>query len=188
MSIATALMTTEEMLALPESDGIHRELIRGELRERFMTVRNKVHSLILMKVGHLLMSWQDRTGDQRGKFLGGEVGAILQRDPDTTVGIDLAYFPTELVMQRSQETTLVDGPPLFAVEILSPSDTIEDISDKVEEYLAHGVQLIWIITPQFRSVTVHRPDAEPELFNARQTISAAPILPGFECPVAALFE
>jgi hypothetical protein len=37
-------------------------------------------------------------------------------------------------------------------------------------------------------VMVHRPDAEPELFNIRQELSGEPHLPGFRVPVARLFE
>ena len=39
MATITRLMTEEEFLALPEDDGVTRELIRGELRERPMTTR-----------------------------------------------------------------------------------------------------------------------------------------------------
>lgn len=188
MSTATAIMTTDELLSFPEDDGIHRELIRGELRERFMTVRNKVHSRLMANIVFQLKLWQRQSGNSSGVVLCGEAGAILAHDPDTTVGMDVAYVDRNAAFTTKGETTLIDGPPLFVVEILSPSDTIEGISEKVEEYLAHGVLLVWVITPQFRSVTVHRPNEEPELFNSRQTISAEPVLPGFECPVAALFE
>ncbi len=188
MATATALMTTEEMLSLPENDAFDRELIRGELRERPMTVRNKVHSRLLVNVAYQLKAWQRRVDDRAGIVLGGEVGAILARDPDSTVGIDVAYFDRNVVLSESGETTLVAGAPIFAIEIMSPSDRIEDIDEKLAEYLAHGVQLVWVISPKFRTVTVYRPGSEPELFNVRETISAAPELPGFECPVAELFE
>lgn len=188
MSTATAYMTTEEMLALPDSDSVDRELIRGELRERPMTVRNKEHSRLMANAVFQLKYWQLRNEDRKGTVLCGETGAILSRDPDTTVGIDVAYFDRQLVQRESDDSTLVDGAPVFAIEITSPSDRFEDLDEKVDEYLAHGVKLVWVINPRFRTVTVYRPDREPELFNIRQTISAEPELPGFTCAVAALFE
>jgi hypothetical protein len=45
--IASTPMTTEELLALPE-DGKNRWLINGELREDSMTIRNWVHSSVVM--------------------------------------------------------------------------------------------------------------------------------------------
>ena len=60
MATAATLMTTEELLAMPD-DGVERWLIRGELREKRppeggppMTVRNRYHSRVLMFVGHVL--------------------------------------------------------------------------------------------------------------------------------------
>lgn len=86
------------------------------------------------------------------------------------------------------ETTLVDGPPVLAVEILSPSDKQEEIDEKVAEYLAAGVALVWVVNARFRTVTVFRADAEPELFNVRQELSAEPHLPNFRVAVRDLFR
>jgi Uma2 family endonuclease len=89
---------------------------------------------------------------------------------------------------QSEETSLLDGPPLLAVEILSPSDRQEEIDEKVEEYLAAGVALVWVVNPRLRAVTVFRGDAEPEMFNVRQDLSAGPHLPGFRVAVEDLFQ
>jgi hypothetical protein len=51
-------MTTEELLALPEN-GTDRWLIRGQLRERPVTVRNHTHSLVMARVAQLLGNWLD---------------------------------------------------------------------------------------------------------------------------------
>jgi hypothetical protein len=50
---AAALMTFEEFLALPD-DGVRRELIRGELRERGMTIRNRHHSRTMSTIAKVL--------------------------------------------------------------------------------------------------------------------------------------
>jgi Uma2 family endonuclease len=77
--------------------------------------------------------------------------------------------------------------PILAVEILSPNDTLDEINDKIDEYLAVGVPLVWIIDPRRRTVTIHRPGQEPEFVNVRQELSGEPHLPGFRVPVAELF-
>ena len=189
-------MTTEEFLALPENPLVDRALINGELREYPttppveipMALRGKVQSRILIRLGYLLTDWQVRTGNTRGQFLGGEVGVILRRDSEITVGVDLAYVDRETVLRESSDKTLIDGAPILAIEITSPSDTQEGIEEKVELYLACGVAVVWVVEPRFRTVTVYRADVEPVLFNSRQEINAEPELPGFSCPVAALFE
>lgn len=184
--LAASLMTTEQLLATPE-DGMDRDLIRGELRERPMTRRSRLHARTESRLSYLLNLWLDSQPEPRGEVLAGEAGCILCRDPDTTVGIDVAYISPEMASRQSDETTLFEGPPVLAVEILSPSDKQEDIDEKVEEYLAAKVALVWVVNPRFRTVTVFRSDTEPELFNVRQELSADPYLPGFRIVVKDLF-
>jgi Uma2 family endonuclease len=187
MATASSLMTTEELLAIPE-DGTDRWLIAGELRERPMTRRNRFHSSVMMRVGKTLLDWLDEQPEPRGKVLGGEAGVILAHDPDTTVGIDVTYISAEVMVRQTEDSTLIDGVPTLVVEILSPRDTIEDINEKIDAYLAARVSIIWIIDPYRRTVTVHQLDSEPELFNVRDELSAEPHLPGFRIPVARFFE
>ncbi len=182
----TALMTTEELLALPDN-GVERWLIRGQLREKPMTKRNRWHSRVMARLSQLLGDWLDRQPEPRGEVLDGEAGCRLRRNPDTSVGIDVVYISPQLAAQDPDDTTLIDGVPTLVVEILSPNDTVEEINDKVDEYLAAGVPLVWLVDPHHRTVEVHRPDGEPELFNVRQEISAEPHLPGFRVPVAQIF-
>jgi len=58
----------------------------------------------------------------------------------------------------------------------------------MSEYLAAGVKLVWLVNSYRRTVTVYRPDAEPQLFNVAHEISGEPHLPGFKVAVAAIFE
>jgi Uma2 family endonuclease len=187
MATASALMTTEELLAIPE-DGTDRWLIAGELRERPMTRRNRFHSSVMMRAGQILLDWLDEQPEPRGKVLGGEAGVILAHDPDTTVGIDVTYVSAEVMVRQTEDSTLIDGVPTLVVEILSPSDTIEDVDKKIKAYLAARVSLIWIIDPYLRTVTVYQPDSKPKLFNVGDELSAEPHLPGFRIPVARFFE
>src|SRR2546423_3479603 len=93
-AVQTPLTTTEELLALPE-DGIERDLIRGQLRELGMTRRNRRHSETEPSVVAVLKEWLKRQPEPRGTVLSGEAGFRLRRDPDTTVGIDVAYISAE---------------------------------------------------------------------------------------------
>lgn len=183
---APALMTTEQLLTLPE-DGMERWLIRGQWRERPMSYRNRFHSRAMARVGYLLEAWLEQQPRPRGSVLTGEVGVRLRRDPDSTVGIDVIYVSSEVEARQPDDTTIIEGVPVLAVEILSPDNTMEEIDEKIEEYLQAGVPLVWIINTRQRTVTVHRPNQEPELVYVRQELSGEPHLPGFRVPVAELF-
>lgn len=111
----------------------------------------------------------------------------LTHDPDTTVGIDVIYISAEMAAQEPDDTTIVDGVPVLAVEILSPKNTVEEIDEKIYQYLEAGVPLVWIVDTRDRTVTIYRPGQEPELVNARQELSGDPELPSFRVRVADLF-
>jgi Uma2 family endonuclease len=184
------LMTTEEFLALPD-DGVERWLSRGilrENRENDMTRRNRSHSISEGRVTSVLGAWLATQPEPRGEVACGEVGFRLRTNPDTTVGIDVAYVSAAQVSAPPTGTTMFDGPPVLAVEVLSPNDRYEDTMDKVDDYLSCGVPLVWVVDTRRRTVTVYRPGAEPELFNRTHTLSGDPELPGFSTPVSAYFR
>jgi Uma2 family endonuclease len=189
MSVATAadLMTTEELLALPQN-GVERWLIRGHLRERPMTVHNRWHSRIMTRVAKFLDNWLDQQPEPRGSVLCGEAGCRLRRNPDTTVGIDVVYVPPEVANRESEDTTLIDGVPVLVVEILSPKDVQDEIDEKIDGYLQAGVALVWVIDPHDRTVLIYRQDRRPELVNDQQELSGEPQLPGFRVPAAQFFS
>jgi Uma2 family endonuclease len=184
---AAQLMTTEELLALPD-DGVERWLINGELREKPLTVRNRFHSEIMANVVYVLKDWSLRQSPPPGTVLCGEAGVRLRRNPDVTVGSDVVYVAADVYAQQTDATTLIEGVPVVAVEVLSPSDNLEEIDEKIDGYLAAGVLVVWVIDPHDKTVTIYRPGAEPELVNARQELSAEPHLPGFRVAAARLFE
>lgn len=185
---APTLLTTEDLLSMPEQDGFDYELIRGELRQHPMTRRNFSHSRTTVNIAAILKSWLEQQAGAKGLVLAGEAGFCLRRDPDTTVGIDVAYISAELAARTPRTAPLVEGPPVLAVEILSPSDKHEEVSEKVEEYLRAGVHIVWIVDPVFATVCVYRPDALPQLFNQEQEISGEPHMPGLKFAVRKIFE
>jgi Uma2 family endonuclease len=148
----------------------------------------RLHARVEARIVSLLDRWLAVQREPRGEILSGEAGCILRRDPDSTVGIDVAFISVEMAARQSDDTLLIDGPPVLAVEILSPSDRQDDIDEKVAEYLNAGVALVGVVNPRFRTVSVFRVDAEPELFNVRQELRAEPHLRGFCTAVRAIFD
>jgi Uma2 family endonuclease len=136
----------------------------------------------------MLGVWLEQQPQPRGEILVGEAAIRLRQNPDTTVGVDLAYISAQMARANRDDAFILDGVPILIVEILSPSDKQEDILDKVRDYLDAGVPLVWIAEPVFRTVTVYQPNAEPILFTAKQTITGDPHLPNFRAPVIDIFE
>lgn len=89
---------------------------------------------------------------------------------------------------QTGDSSLIEGVPVLAIEILSPFDVKKDVTEKLEDYLAAGVPLVWVVDPDFETITVHRPDRPVELFNTGHDISADPHLPGFAIHVERVFR
>ena len=187
MAVGSVLMTTEELLAMPD-DGVDRELIRGELRESRMTTRSRLHCDVAAQLTYLLKQWRAQQPPPRGKVYVGEVRVRLRRDPDTVVGIDLVYVSPAAEQAMGNNVSFIEGPPVLVIEIISPSDTAEGMSEKIREYQSAGVPLIWYVDPAVRTVTAYRLDGRHVLFNTHQDLTAEPELPGFCVPVATIFE
>jgi Uma2 family endonuclease len=187
MPTATMPMTTADLLALPD-DGKRRWLINGELREEGMTVRNRFHSMAMANLSCDLVHWRRTLSEPRGKVVCGEAGVRLPGDPETTVGVDIAYVSHDVMVQQTEKTSIIEGVPELVVEILSPSDTQELIDEMVEEFLVAGVPLVWLVDPTDRTVTIYRPGEEPTLVNSRQKLEGGTVLPGFSVPVAQIFD
>ena len=180
-------VTTADLLALP-NDGIDRWLVRGELREKPNTLRNRFHSKVVMSLGAALKIWRDQQPEPRGEVVGGEAGFRLVRDPDTTVGIDIAYVSPEVMARQTSETTLIEGVPLLAVEVISPSDTNEEMNEKIDLYLAAGVALIWYVDPRRRTATVYQPGQAVCTINENEVLSGGAVLSGFHVMLGELFR
>lgn len=180
-------MTAGEFLALPQDDGVDRELILGNLWERPMSYRNRRHARAGVGIPAELRAWNRRQPEPRGEVVAGDAGFQLPTDPDTIVGIDAAYVSVDLSAATPDDVRVFVGAPVLAVEIVSPSNTYGEITRKIESYLRAGVAVTWIADPVWRTVTVHRPDAQPVMFNADQEIDAESHLPGFRAKVADLF-
>jgi Uma2 family endonuclease len=80
-----------------------------------------------------------------------------------------------------------DVVPDLVVEVVSPSDKIEDLEEKLMEYFEAGVTTVWVVYP--RSKTVHVYDSLDKVRAVREPheLDGGTVLPGFKLPIATLF-
>jgi Uma2 family endonuclease len=77
--------------------------------------------------------------------------------------------------------------PDFVAEIMSPSDTLSELRDKMAEYIANGAQMGWLIDPYEARVYVYRSGREVECLENPTVISGDPLLPGFTFNVSEIW-
>lgn len=175
------LITAEEFARFPDLGPC--ELVNGRIVH--LSPAQPLHGLVEARLGSRLFTHADSSG--RGLVLGGEVGLWVRRGPDTVRGADLLFISRERWARRNPKGFL-DGPPELVVEILSPDDRYGEVMEKLEEYLALGVDLVWIVDPERRYVLAYRSLLEVERFEEGDVLTDEEILPGFSLPVADLFS
>jgi len=186
--LATRPMTTAEFLELADEEGVTRELIDGVLVEREVTTRNPKHTKATTRISKFLDNWLDEQTEIVGTVNSGEVRCRLGTDPDLIVGVDVVYYEGEEYERQGEEQSFFDGPPVVAVEVLSPSDKHEEIVEKIRRYLSAGVKQVWIADPDFRNVTVYRTAEGGTLFNAGDELAGDSELTRFRVRVEKLFS
>jgi Uma2 family endonuclease len=185
------LWTSEDLEAFPD-DGVERFIIDGKLYEEptgeDMSLYSPAHASALIAAGTILKNWVKSRPDPRPVVYGGDIFFKFRNDPDTDVGVDIALCSPEQTAQVTPYSRFVEGAPILAVEILSPSDRTQKVRTKTNAYLSHATPLVWVVDPFDRAVTVYRPNQPPVLFNSGMELVCEPELPGFRCRVNDLFE
>jgi Uma2 family endonuclease len=180
---ATALLTSEQYLALPDEfdkngNRVKDELIGGEVVR--MPPASRIHDLIKNRINRILIRYIDANPQLRVDTLV-EIGAEVSK-------VDVFILDVSVVSKRrlSAKDRILPGAPEIAIEVASPTDTAKHLKSKVDAYLAGGSQTVWVVYPDAKSVMVHTSDSVREL-KANQKIED-PLLPGFSTPVSALFK
>ena len=177
------LLTSEDLAALPTSlpsGDVKYELDDGRL-------------VILPPPGHVhgrrqakIVRYLDSEAEDRG--LGevcGDVGVVLRRDPDRVVGPDAAFILTASLPVRLSKEGYLETIPEIVIEVRSKNDSMNKVRAKKEEYFAAGVQLVWVIDTDDKTVTAHEPGKPVRVFQATDMLTT-PLLPGFAVSVEKL--
>jgi Uma2 family endonuclease len=78
--------------------------------------------------------------------------------------------------------------PDFVIELQSPSDTLEGLQGKLQEYIDNGAQLGWLIEPDTHSVYIYCPGQEPEHLQSPGYVNGDPVLPNFVLDLTDIWE
>ncbi len=133
-----------------------------------------------------VVSWtkQDGTGAVFDSSTGFKLPNGADRSPDA------AWVRRSRLAQLSREEKEKFLPlcPDFVIELLSPSDDLEQIQAKMDEYIDNGSRLGWLLDPKSRRVYVYRPGARVVVIESAEEISGEPELPGFVLNLREIWE
>jgi Uma2 family endonuclease len=115
---------------------------------------------------------------------------ILDVERDTRRRPDIAFvsaakWPLDRPLPETGDWQLA---PDLAVEVISPNDIFNQVVSKVGEYFDHGTTQVWLVLPSQREVYVYSAPTQVRIFTDLDTLEGEPLLPGFQLPLANLFQ
>jgi Uma2 family endonuclease len=180
---AAPVITPEDLLRMPDQ-GKGYELVDGKLKELNVSVESSY-------VGGRVFRRIDTFCEDRHPgwvFPADTSFQCFPSDPKRVRRSDVAFVALD---RLSPEQYRAEGHcavcPDLVVEVISPNDLASEVNRKVQEWLAAGAKLVWVIDPDAKLVFCHRPDGV-DIRREADTLTGEPVLAGFACPVADLFR
>ena len=169
-------MTLEEFL---ESDLEGYEYVKGELVPMSPTSveHGRISTNLFLPLG--LYVRENQLGDIYMPDTGFRVG-------ERVLMPDIAFVSTDRLPDDQSKASPV--PPDLAVEVVSRTDVSDRIEEKAFAYLEAGTQLVWVLKPRSKTVTVYRSETDITLLTQNDTLTGEDVIEGFSCPVGALFQ
>jgi len=157
------------------------ELVDGTLVEKGMGYRESLLAGFLLS---LLRTYCRRFNLG---LVSGEQGTLrlwegLVRIPDVAF-VSWDHIPGG----RVPEQPIPDLTPDLVVEVLSESNTRQEMDRKRSEYFRAGTRLVWQVDPRARTVSVYTAPDNPTILRDTEVLSGTPVLPGFSLPLSELF-
>lgn len=171
--------TIADLLKMPD-DGYKHELVDGEI---VVSAAGFRHSEIAARIAHIVATYLEKS--PIGKVYSADVGILFPngnlRSPDVT------FVRNEKLPDGVSPEGFGEIIPDLAVEVLSPSDRMRQVAQKIGEFLEMGVPLVWLVDPKRESVTVYRSLSDTDQLRREYTVDGGAVLPGFTCPVSRFF-
>lgn len=114
-----------------------------------------------------------------------DAASNLQRRPDLAY-VSHARLPGPF-FPPGEDPPVWDVVPNLAVEVVSPSNTAQEVNEKVGEYFRFGVELVWVVYPLSRQVYVYESVTRVTVLLETGDLTGGSVLPGFSIPIASLF-
>jgi Uma2 family endonuclease len=174
------LLTIEQFDQLPIIEGILYELTEGEVVT--MTEPMPRHNWVRDNIAAALRDFAHRR----------ELGRVFvetghQLTPETVRIPDISFVKADRMRELDLDKR-IQGAPTLAVEVVSPTDLAEALTQKVKQYLAAGAKAVWVFYPKTREVQVFQADGGSFVRREHETLETPHILPGFALDLKSVFE
>ena len=173
--------TEKDVLAIYQREKRLCELVDGVLVEKTMGLRE---SYLAVEIVKRLGTFVDQ--HDLGIVLGADGMARLA--PGLVRIPDVSFIPWDQLPGRSiPNIAMLKRMPVLAVEVLSPSNTKQEMDRKLRDYFQAGARLVWYVDPAARTATVYVAPDQFTVLQEDQALDGGDVLPGFALPLSELF-
>jgi Uma2 family endonuclease len=173
--------TEQDVVDIEAQESRLYELVDGILVEKALGV---YESYLALEIGSLLREFAGRNGP--GFVVGAD--GMVRLAPGLVRIPDVSFVSWDrLPERRVPRVPVADLAPDLAVEVISPGNTAREMEQKLQEYLAAGVRLVWYVLPEPREVRTYTAERH-DVLTLDQELSGGDVLPGFALPLRQLFE
>lgn len=130
-------------------------------------------------IGLAAQIWNWNEGAKQGKAFDSSTGFKLPNGATRSPDVSWVRLDRWESLSLQQQRRFPPLAPDFVIELMSPSDELSDVQDKMREYIDNGVRLGWLINRQAGNVEIYRPNPDVEIVQMPVTLTAADVLPGF---------
>lgn len=130
-----------------------------------------------------LWNKQNKLGKAFDSSTGFKLSNGAVRSPDVS-WVAIAQW-NSLTKQQQRKFAPID--PDFALELMSPTDDLNELQSKMKEYLSCGVKLGWLINPDAKQVEIYRQGREKEVLYNPEILSGEAIMPGLTVSLTEIF-
>jgi Uma2 family endonuclease len=177
------LVTAEEYSGM-EDLGYPTELVRGEIVE--MNRPGFRHGRICIRIGRFLDAFAE--AHDIGQVAGNDSGVVTERNPDSVRGPDVAFFSNDRIPKGEDPAGYPETMPELAIEVLSPDDRWKLVKEKIDEYLAAGVNYAVLVDPAAVTMQIFSSDGRVLELDADDQFALPDVLPGFSMTVETLIR
>ncbi len=172
-------MSADEFEASPFAET--HELIRGELYP--IMPAGTLHGIITNRLSAYITFFV--LENDLGEVTAAETGFKLINQ--STVGADIGFIGKENLAKFGVPDSFFPTAPDLAVEVVSPSNSSDEISTKVEDYLKSGSRLVWIVYPKRKIIVVYRTNNTVSFLSETDELEGEDLLPNFRLPLKKIF-
>ncbi len=192
--MATVTESSSTLWSAPATDNAILEAMRNDLL--YEVVDNQVRELPPMGVEEGLLAstlmrilspfaWNAGLGEVVSEILFLLIAAKKrQRRPDLAF-VSFQRWPRG---RRVPSAAAWEVVPNLAIEVVSPTNFANEVLEKIDDYFLSGVERVWVIYPTVAKLYDYNSPSSVRILTREQTLEGGALLPGFQLPLAELFE